>query len=221
MKPWSCELENDERPAVLSVSPRVGSSRRKLEEGLPLNRGSGSLVTEWVTSARYLRRLRDNIRADKNAGLKRRRVGMDITWLTDRIAVGGGIWTPDNMAAVARAGITHVIDMQIEFDDTRLAAPHGIVVCWNPVDDDFEPKPPEVFARGVKFALGALEKNEAKLFVHCAAGVHRAPMMALALLAVMGWSVEDAMDLIEMRRPVADFAGVYVRSVENFLNGRG
>jgi protein-tyrosine phosphatase len=221
MKPWSCELENDERPAVLSVSPRVGSSRRQLEEGLPLNRGSGSQVTEGVTSARYLRRLRDNIRADKNAGFKRRRVGMDITWLTDRIAVGGGIWTPDNMAAVARAGITHVIDMQIEFDDTRLAAPHGIAVCWNPIDDDFEEKPPEVFARGVGFALAALEKDEAKLFVHCAAGVHRAPMMALALLAVMGWSVEDAMDLIEMRRPVADFAGVYVRSVENFLNGRG
>jgi protein-tyrosine phosphatase len=146
---------------------------------------------------------------------------MDITWLTDRIAVGGGIWTPDNMAAVARAGITHVIDMQIEFDDTPLAAPHGIVVCWNPVDDDFEPKPPEVFARGVEFALAALEMNEVKLLVHCAAGVHRAPMMALALLGVMGWAVEDAMDLIETRRPVADFAGVYVRSVENFLNGRG
>ena len=65
------------------------------------------------------------------------------------------------------------------------------------------------------------KKNEAKLFVHCAAGVHRAPMMALALLGVMGWTLEDAMDLIETRRPAADFAGVYVRSVENFLNGRG
>jgi protein-tyrosine phosphatase len=146
---------------------------------------------------------------------------MDITWLTDRIAVGGGIWTADNMAAVARAGITHVIDMQIEFDDTPLAGPQGIAVCWNPVDDDFEPKPPEVFALGVEFALAALEENGAKLFIHCAAGVHRAPMMALALLGVMGWTVEDAMDLIETRRPAADFADVYVRSVEKFLNGRG
>ena len=145
---------------------------------------------------------------------------MDITWLDDRIAVGGGIWNADNMAAVARAGITHVIDMQIEFDDTELAEPHGIIVCWNPVDDDFEPKPPDVFARGVEFALGALERNGAKLFIHCAAGVHRAPMMALALLGVMGWTVEDAMDLIEGRRPAADFAEVYVRSVERFLKGR-
>ncbi len=146
---------------------------------------------------------------------------MDITWLDDRIAVGGGIWNADNMAAVSRAGITHIIDMQIEFDDTPLAEPHGIVVCWNPVDDDFEPKPPEVFERGVEFALAALKENGAKLFIHCAAGVHRAPMMALALLGVLGWTVEDAMDLIEAKRPAADFANVYVRSVVGFLNGRG
>src|SRR5690349_11307089 len=53
---------------------------------------------------------------------------MDMTWVTGRIAVGGGIWTAENMAAVSRAGITHIIDMQIEFDDTMLAAPHGIEV---------------------------------------------------------------------------------------------
>ena len=46
-------------------------------------------------------------------------------------------------------------------------------------------------------------------------------MMTLALLGVMGWTVEDAMDLIEGRRPVADFAEVYVRSVEDYLKGRG
>jgi protein-tyrosine phosphatase len=149
-----------------------------------------------------------------------RRAGMDMTWMTDRIAVGGGIWNAENMAAVARAGITHIIDMQIEFDDTPLAKVHGIEVCWNPVDDDFEPKPAAVFDCGVTFALAALEENGAKLFIHCAAGVHRAPMMTLALLGVMGWTVEDAMDLIERRRPVADFAEVYVQSVEDYLKGR-
>jgi len=147
-------------------------------------------------------------------------MGIDITWVTDRIGVGGGIWTAENMGAASRAGITHIIDMQIEFDDTHLAKPYGIVVCWNPVDDDFEPKPPQVFARGVEFALRALEEDGTKLFVHCAAGVHRAPMMTLALLGVMGWTVEDAMELIEGRRPVADFAEVYVRSVEAFLRGQ-
>jgi protein-tyrosine phosphatase len=142
---------------------------------------------------------------------------MDITWLTDRIAVGGGIWTSANMAQVARAGITHIIDMQVEFDDTPLGVAQGIEVLWNPTDDDFEAKPPALFQRGVDFAQAALGGKDAKLLIHCAAGVHRAPMMALAVLGSMGWGLENAMELIERRRPVADFAGVYVRSVEEFL----
>jgi protein-tyrosine phosphatase len=148
-----------------------------------------------------------------------RRRAMDITWVTERIAVGGGIWNAENMAAVAQQGITHIIDMQIEFDDTPLAGEYGIEVLWNPTDDDFEPKPAELFRRGVKFAAKALEDGDGKLFVHCAAGVHRAPTMTLALLGSMGWELEDAMELIQKKRPVADFADVYVRSVERFLEG--
>ena len=144
---------------------------------------------------------------------------MDITWLTDRIAVGGGIWSAENMAAVARAGITHIIDMQIEFDDTPLAAKQGIEVLWNPTDDDFELKPASLFQRGVEFAEAALE-SDGKVYIHCAAGVHRAPMMTLAVLGSMGWTVDDAMEMIQAKRPVADFAEVYVQSVENFLNGK-
>ena len=133
---------------------------------------------------------------------------------------GGGIWNSENMGKVAREGITHVIDMQIEFDDTPLGLEHGVEVLWNPTDDDFSEKPAELFQVGVDFAMGALERPEAKLFIHCAAGVHRAPMMALAVLGSMGWKVEDAVQMIEARRPVADFADVYVESVERFLNHR-
>jgi protein-tyrosine phosphatase len=143
---------------------------------------------------------------------------MDMTWITDRIAVGGGIWTEDKMAQVAGAGVTHIIDMQIEFDDTPLAEPHGVHVLWNPTDDDFQVKGPEVFQRGVQFALQALNGgNGNRLFIHCAAGVHRAPMMTLAVLRALGHKLADAMELIESRRPVVDFAAVYVRSVENFI----
>jgi protein-tyrosine phosphatase len=142
---------------------------------------------------------------------------MDITWVTERIAVGGGIWNAENMATVAAAGITHVIDMQLEFDDTPLGRAAGVEVLWNPSDDDFEPKPAALFQRGVEFAERALEDDGTKLFIHCAAGVHRAPMMALAVLGSMGWTLEDAMELIGGRRPAADFMEVYVRSVERFL----
>ena len=142
---------------------------------------------------------------------------MDMTWVTDRIAVGGGIWHERNMIEVAAAGVTHVIDMQIEFDDTRLAEPYGVRVLWNPTDDDFRTKPAALLQRGVDFAVEALAEPESKVFIHCAAGVHRAPMMALAVLRATGWSLQDALKTIADKREVVDFADVYVRSVEEFI----
>ena len=170
------------------------------------------VARRWPSRERLVKRL-----ANEPALRGRRVFGMDMSWVTGRIAVGGGIWNAENMAAVARAGVTHIIDMQIEFDDTRLAEPLGIEVLWNPIDDDFQPKRPEVFQAGVEFALRALDQDGTKLFVHCAAGVHRAPMMTLAILCSLGWTLKDAIRLIEAKRPSVDFADVYVRSVERFL----
>jgi protein-tyrosine phosphatase len=142
---------------------------------------------------------------------------MDMTWVTDRIAVGGGIWFDRNMIEVVQSGITHIINMQVEFDDTRLAEPYGVCVLWNPTDDDFRPKAVELLQRGVDFALTAFREPESKLFVHCAAGVHRAPMMTLAVMRALGWSLDEAVKIIADRRDVVDFADVYVRSVEEFV----
>jgi protein-tyrosine phosphatase len=142
---------------------------------------------------------------------------MDMTWVTDRIAVGGGIWNDDNMAELVRRGVTHIIDMQIEFDDRPLAEPYDVKVLFSPTDDDFLPKPPQLFQAGVEFALEAMDEPEGKLYVHCAAGVHRAPMMTLAILRVLGWSLQEAKAVIQERRYVVDFADCYVESVENFV----
>jgi protein-tyrosine phosphatase len=146
---------------------------------------------------------------------------MDITWVTDQIALGGGIWTEEKMIQVARAGVTHIINMQVEFDDRALTQAHGVEYLWNPTDDDFEPKPHELFQRGVDFALRALDDPSAKLFIHCAAGVHRAPMMTLAVLRSLGWSLEDALETVQSLRPVVDWAEVYVKSVEEFIARNG
>ena len=42
-------------------------------------------------------------------------------------------------------------------------------------------------------------------------------MMALAVLRAIGFGPEDAMQMIESRRKVVDFADVYVQSVEEFM----
>ncbi len=155
------------------------------------------------------------LRASRRAGSKNS--FMDITWLTDRIAVGGAIWRLDNMTELTRLGVTHVINMQSEFDDTPLAESCGVDILWNAIDDDFLPKPPEVFSRGVEFATNALRQESSKLYIHCAAGVHRAPMMTLALLCAQGMQLLEAVNLIEGRRPVAEFPDVYLESVRGYL----
>jgi protein-tyrosine phosphatase len=132
--------------------------------------------------------------------------------------VGGGIWNEQNMIAVVKAGITHVINMQIEFDDRPLCQPYGIEVMWNATDDDFQPKSAALLDAGVQFAQKALAAPENKVYIHCAAGVHRAPMMTLALLRSMGWSLEDALETVQSLRPVVDWAEVYVESVERYIS---
>src|SRR5271165_6930093 len=78
---------------------------------------------------RKRRTVQSNPRANTGRGATSR---MDMTWVTDRIAVGGGIWNDEKMIEVVRTGVTHIVDMQIEFDDTKLAQPYGIDVLWNP-----------------------------------------------------------------------------------------
>jgi len=141
---------------------------------------------------------------------------LDISWVMDRIAVGGWIETEEKMRAVVRAGITHVIDMAWEHDDTPLEQ-FGIKVLLNSTDDDFQQKPAELLEKGVDFALDALHEPGSKLLIHCVAGRHRGPMMTLAVLGALGWSLEDAMQIIADRRPVVDWAPVYVESVSTFL----
>ncbi len=173
--------------------------------------------TRFQKAAQSLFKTQDRLPAPRSTPHSRMSADIDITWLTECIAVGGGIWNAERMAEVAEAGITHIVDMQLEFDDSPLAQAHGIEVLWNAIDDDFLPKPAGVFRLGVDFCHRALETPESRIFIHCAAGIHRAPMMALALLCSMGWDLDKAIDFIETKRPVAEFLEVYVDSVKRYL----
>jgi hypothetical protein len=42
-------------------------------------------------------------------------------------------------------------------------------------------------------------------------------MMTLALLRALGFRLQEAMDIIQSRRQVVDFADIYVQSVERFM----
>lgn len=107
-------------------------------------------------------------------------------------------------SALLQAGITHIVNMRSEFDD----AAHGLTLeatttrenyCYLPTSDDDAPSPAHL-TKGITFIDGAIEDG-GKVYIHCAAGVGRAPMMAAAYLISRGYSVDDALDLIRMTRP--------------------
>ena len=142
---------------------------------------------------------------------------VDYQFVTERLAIGGAIYTQENMRALATAGITHVVNLQHEFDDQSLSDGTGVQVLSSGCEDDFLPKPYELFRRAVEFTLEALRDPQAKILFHCAAGVHRSPMVLLAVLRVLGHDRRQATHMIQDARPTASFPPVYLMSVEDFV----
>jgi len=142
---------------------------------------------------------------------------LDYHYVTDRLAVGGSIRTSENMRELAAVGFTHVINMMFEFSDSTISDGAGLEVLDNGTTDDFLPKPTTLFWKGVDFALKAFEQPQGKVYVHCAAGVHRSPIMVLAILRALGHERKQAINMIMEARPQANFPPVYVMSVEDFM----
>src|SRR5271154_2075742 len=89
---------------------------------------------------------------------------MEISWITPQIGVGGAIWREDRMIELVQSGVTHILNMQLEFDDGPLARLYNVPVCWIKVDDDYLPKPANVLMPGLDFALEALKHSETRLY---------------------------------------------------------
>lgn len=126
----------------------------------------------------------------------------DFNFITTRLATGAALQGPEDVADLAVAGITDVIDCRAEFDDAPLFAKvKRIHYLWDGTADDGEPKPPLWFSKGIEFGLAALARPKRKVYCHCAAGVNRGPSMAYAILRSMGFSSVEASTLIRSVRP--------------------
>ena len=99
---------------------------------------------------------------------------------------------------LARWGVTGVINMRIEFND----ADHGLTLehyCHLPTIDDDAPTL-EHLHEGVAFMQKIIESG-GKVYIHCAGGIGRAPTMAAAYFVCHGFSLDDAINLIQQSRP--------------------
>ena len=122
--------------------------------------------------------------------------------VTDALFVGPQ-FRENGKGTLARAGITHIVNMRSEFDDAK----HGLTkgrcgtyhYCHLPTIDD-EPISSPHIARGIQFIDSAID-SDGKVYIHCSAGVGRAPSMAAAYLISKGYCANDALDLIRRARP--------------------
>lgn len=102
------------------------------------------------------------------------------------------------LAAMRQLGIAAIVNMREEVDDARrgVALEHYL---WLPTTDD---RPPTLamLARGVAFITAQMAAGQG-VYIHCAAGVGRAPTMAAAYLVSTGMTPARAWERIRQVRP--------------------
>ncbi len=95
-------------------------------------------------------------------------------------------------------GITAIVNMREESDDAARGATLEHYL-WLPTPDDAAPSP-DMLQRGVEFIAAQLAAGHG-VYIHCASGVGRAPLMAATYLVSTGMSAEEAWATIRRSRP--------------------
>jgi len=123
---------------------------------------------------------------------------LNMSWVTTSLAVGGRI-RPQDIAAVARVGVTHVIDTREERgDDAQALAQEHIKLLYLPTRDTY-PMTIEKMLEGSQWAHSAMEQD-GRVLIHCEHGVGRSVLLTCAVLVYEGMHAQDALQLVEQKR---------------------
>ena len=130
-------------------------------------------------------------------------------FVTPFLLVGGDLSLDDDVAIaqldeLRSAGVTHVVDVRLEADDSTFVAEHAPEVRYLHlgVDDRGQRIPGRWFDRGVGFALDAIHDGGVVL-THCHMGINRGPSLGFATLLALGWDAVDALAAVRAARPIA------------------
>jgi hypothetical protein len=145
---------------------------------------------------------------------------VEFKWVTERLAIGGMVGTLNNMRSLRESGFTHVINLQAEFDDSKVGAEAGLEVLWLSITEPIQDLPADLLEKGISFAGQALARPPHKLYVHCLAGKNRAPIFAYAILRSMGRDQSQAIKIIRAVEPKARLGEEHLCLVEEFLSTR-
>ncbi len=137
----------------------------------------------------------------------------NIAFATGRLAIGGDLADEGDVALaqqheIVDRGITHVLDVREEWDDTGLwDGVDGVTYHRDGIDDAGQQVPPEWFDGAVAWCVDAMHADPAtRVLTHCHMGVNRGPSTGYAVLLALGWDPVDALATIRAARPIAGIA---------------
>jgi protein-tyrosine phosphatase len=123
---------------------------------------------------------------------------LNMSWISTHLAVGGRI-RPEDIKAVAKAGITHVVDTRSEHcDDVQALAKEHIELLYLPTDDSC-PLTIEQMMQGAQWVNEHMERG-GRVLIHCEHGVGRSVLLACAVLVYDGMHAQHALQLVQQKR---------------------
>jgi hypothetical protein len=115
-------------------------------------------------------------------------------------------------------GITGVVNMRSEFNDLGLGVEIPAYLHLSTRDDDAPTL--DSLRKGVDFIRSEIEKG-GKVYIHCGAGVGRAPTMAAAYLVSAGMTPQQAWEAIRKERIFIRPTRVQREQLERYAAAQG
>ncbi|HEY0756543.1 MAG TPA: dual specificity protein phosphatase [Ktedonobacteraceae bacterium] len=123
---------------------------------------------------------------------------LNLDWVTDQLAVGGRVH-PDDIPALARVGITHVIDTRSEHcDDVAAMTREHIQLLYLPAKDTY-PLTVDQLLEGARWAAEHMQQG-GRVLIHCEHGVGRSVLLTCSVLVYSGLSAHEALRLVQQKR---------------------
>jgi protein tyrosine phosphatase (PTP) superfamily phosphohydrolase (DUF442 family) len=123
---------------------------------------------------------------------------LNMSWISTHLAVGGRIH-PEDIRALAAAGITHVVDTRLEHcDDAEALAKEHIELLYLPTADT-RPLTIEQMFQGAQWVQERMEQG-GRVLIHCEHGVGRSVLLTCAVLVYDGMHAQDALQLVQQKR---------------------
>jgi protein-tyrosine phosphatase len=119
---------------------------------------------------------------------------------------------------LAALGIQSSISLRSEFDD----AAHNLAFqnyCYLPTEDGQAPTLAQL-EQGVAFIEHVIHAG-GKIYIHCRSGLGRAPTMAAAYFLRHGYTLSEALALIQTKRPFIRITPEQLRQLERFARRTG